>query len=602
LKKALTTGAQALAFGLLFSQPSVFASDVSTWSNTAAGNNSPLPDGFPVGANPALVDDWGRETMAAIKRWYDTAPTITPVVLTSGSGGAAANTTAINAAITAAAASSTPATVLLPGGDIYFSGTIVPKSNVRLSSIGVTTLHYTGSGNAVENDAATILTRFNWDGIGLDAGNAAIALALHAPYKSRFDLGYACQTNATGAFLKVLADVTAGPTNDASNYNSAFNTFSRVHMGGSGCYTGTAIYLSGAGSPTIPTGIVTLNTFEDMTFLDVRIAGVNAVHWTDTNEFTGQFNISMTGNNSKGLIFNSSADNTKTVYNLHFAHPSIAYYNGAPGVVGIQMGYARGITIDALLFDEVSPIPTRLTIDGINTSSYDITVVGSYGDESIRHWRRFEETTDGVDGGMIRNLPIKFTQTWNNALSQFTEVLIDVTTTAAAIGSKMFSVAVNGVEKFNVDKDGATNVTFLNVLNGSALAGGATISGGLNVTSGGIQSTIYILVRNLFFDTAPTISTGWGASPSIAFHNGTAAFDINVGTGGTAATGQITMPAATNGWSCSAADITTQSATVFLTKQTLSDASHVSFTNYNTAGAVAPWTSGDHLRVACVAM
>lgn len=47
---------------------------------------------------------------------------------------------------------------------------------------------------------------------------------------------------------------------------------------------------------------------------------------------------------------------------------------------------------------------------------------------------------------------------------------------------------------------------------------------------------------------APTIASGFGTNPSIVHNNGTASFQINVGTGGTASSGVITFPAAGNGW------------------------------------------------------
>ena len=47
-------------------------SEVSSWSNTDAGNNLTPPDGWPEGMQPSGVNDVGRMMMGAIKRWYDT--------------------------------------------------------------------------------------------------------------------------------------------------------------------------------------------------------------------------------------------------------------------------------------------------------------------------------------------------------------------------------------------------------------------------------------------------------------------------------------------------------------------------------------------------
>lgn len=46
---------------------------ISTWSTTAADNNSASPDGAPEGWAPSSVNAWGRETMASVRTWYEDA-------------------------------------------------------------------------------------------------------------------------------------------------------------------------------------------------------------------------------------------------------------------------------------------------------------------------------------------------------------------------------------------------------------------------------------------------------------------------------------------------------------------------------------------------
>lgn len=43
--------------------------DLSTWSTTAASNNSTPPDGWPEGQNPSTVNDCAREMMAQVATW-----------------------------------------------------------------------------------------------------------------------------------------------------------------------------------------------------------------------------------------------------------------------------------------------------------------------------------------------------------------------------------------------------------------------------------------------------------------------------------------------------------------------------------------------------
>lgn len=86
--------------------------------------------------------------------------------------------------------------------------------------------------------------------------------------------------------------------------------------------------------------------------------------------------------------------------------------------------------------------------------------------------------------------------------------------------------------------------------------------------------------------TAPTISSGFGSTPSIVSNNGSAAFQINVGTGGSATSGVIGLPSATNGWSVQCADVTHADVTT----QTAS-----SQTTATVTGASA-WTASDKLN------
>jgi len=95
--------------------------------------------------------------------------------------------------------------------------------------------------------------------------------------------------------------------------------------------------------------------------------------------------------------------------------------------------------------------------------------------------------------------------------------------------------------------------------------------------------------------TAPAISSGFGASPSIVHSNGTAVFTINVGTGGTAARGVIGLPRAKNGWAVHCDDITTQSTSVFVTKQTAASTTNATLTQYSAAAVATPWAASDVL-------
>lgn len=97
--------------------------------------------------------------------------------------------------------------------------------------------------------------------------------------------------------------------------------------------------------------------------------------------------------------------------------------------------------------------------------------------------------------------------------------------------------------------------------------------------------------------TNPTIFSGFGTSPTIAA-TGTPAFTVTVGTGGTAQTGVVTMPASTTGWACGVVDTTTPAS--FETEVISSTATSISLQNYSrTTGLAIAWTASDVLVFRC---
>jgi len=103
----------------------------------------------------------------------------------------------------------------------------------------------------------------------------------------------------------------------------------------------------------------------------------------------------------------------------------------------------------------------------------------------------------------------------------------------------------------------------------------------------------------LYSTTAPTIASGFGTSPSVTANNGTAAFTVNVGTGGTATSGVITMPAATTGWACKVSpNAAPQAAAIMYSVPT--SATSITVTNYTlTTGAALAWTASTVISVTC---
>lgn len=149
------------------------------------------------------------------------------------------------------------------------------------------------------------------------------------------------------------------------------------------------------------------------------------------------------------------------------------------------------------------------------------------------------------------------------------------------------------------------NVTITTGAGGTgATANGASGSIALQVAGTTIlglsSASINIGTTLLISTTAPTISSGFGTSPSVPNSNSTAVFTVNVGTGGTATAGVVAMPTAVNGWACKVTDITTTDS--FVTEQNAMTTTTVSVKNYSrTTGLAIAWTASDILQFQCKA-
>ena len=138
--------------------------------------------------------------------------------------------------------------------------------------------------------------------------------------------------------------------------------------------------------------------------------------------------------------------------------------------------------------------------------------------------------------------------------------------------------------------------TGLSVVSAGLIGVGTGAAGSI---AGGIQLASIGLSSGHIADsaTAPSIASGFGTSPSVVANNGTASFTVDVGTGGTASSGVITMPAATNGWICSVTPAGAPQAAA-VTYAVATSTTSITLTNYTlTTGAALAWTAGTVLNV-----
>ena len=100
---------------------------------------------------------------------------------------------------------------------------------------------------------------------------------------------------------------------------------------------------------------------------------------------------------------------------------------------------------------------------------------------------------------------------------------------------------------------------------------------------------------------APTVSSGFGTSPSIPHGTSNAAFSVNVGTGGSASSGVIGFTnAAPNGWNCHFENSTSSSTLTVASVPT--STTSVTLTSYSrTTGTLTAFNASDVLVGGCSA-
>lgn len=136
--------------------------------------------------------------------------------------------------------------------------------------------------------------------------------------------------------------------------------------------------------------------------------------------------------------------------------------------------------------------------------------------------------------------------------------------------------------------------------------GSVLVSGGVGVAPAWSATprvtALHVGTALTFSATAPTVASGFGTSPVIA---GTAtAFRVDVGTGGTATDGVLTMPAATTAWNCHVENLTATTANRAnqRTLQLGSTTTSVTIENQTiSTGAALAWTASDVVALTCAA-
>lgn len=172
-----------------------------------------------------------------------------------------------------------------------------------------------------------------------------------------------------------------------------------------------------------------------------------------------------------------------------------------------------------------------------------------------------------------------------NASGIFSGTYVDGTVVDYTTGNGRISVGVN--DTLTLYASGVANTQMEQV----SLTGTTMIGAKLGTSGAG---------KLLFNSTAPTIQSGFGTSPSVISSNGSSTYQINVGAGGTASSGVVTMPTATTGWNCNVDPVSAPqaAATMYSVPTT---ASSVTITNYTQSTGVAlAWPASMVIAVSCI--
>lgn len=135
-------------------------------------------------------------------------------------------------------------------------------------------------------------------------------------------------------------------------------------------------------------------------------------------------------------------------------------------------------------------------------------------------------TSPTLAGGTIVNplAALTVTQTWNDAADTFLGVVVTITSTASAAGSKPFQVNVGATEEFSVRKDGFV------FANDSFVAGAATPTSGYYFRGNASGDVLY--TSSTAFDRSTLLANNGATNRSLAFSFANATRAITTSTSG----------------------------------------------------------------------
>lgn len=162
------------------------------------------------------------------------------------------------------------------------------------------------------------------------------------------------------------------------------------------------------------------------------------------------------------------------------------------------------------------------------------------------------------------------------------------------------TVSGGGTDPIRFQSGGYSNATSMQITAGNP--GSVQVDTTSTVTNAALNINGGVAVgSNLTFSaTAPTVSSGFGTSPTFGTGSTATSWDLNVGTGGSATSGVITMPTTAHKWTCDVHDET--SASTLVTVVSAQTTTSITLTSYSrTTGLSTAWNASDVVMGNCSA-
>jgi hypothetical protein len=274
------------------------------------------------------------------------------------------------------------------GGTIWFNApgpyqinsTITLKSNVSIMMAGGAFFSWTGgnTGDIIASGTTDVLIGCEID-IVINEGStfAGNVINLHSCQHNNIR-ARGIGTSSSSIFCQIVADSTAGDFSGIGR-NVVFNRFELFHRGQCGKF----LYISGIpGSGSTFGGSaqgVTLNTFHGCQANNCVSLGIQIEMWADTNTFSGNTYIGISGFGGIGLWVNGANAGLRTVYNTRFEQLAIDTFGTGLARYGTILNLSAGMYCGAYFQDP--PAENGAFVAG-NCHSYQ--------------WNHMDGATDGI--------------------------------------------------------------------------------------------------------------------------------------------------------------------------------------------------------------